>query len=283
MARSLQSRRQLIKILGFNGTWEELVDYADAAHRNRGGLLYREWDQRKSGRARKKRRIEQPLAQLPKLQGALATFLEKRLELHDCVQGSIKGKSSLSNALIHADSDYFMGVDIRRFYPSVRSENVHEIFSEVMSPELAGVATRLCTLKGRLPTGASTSPILGNMVLRGLDSVLLELANKNGLCYSRYVDDLTFSGKSDFSTGIPALILSIVRSHGYTPHFGKVRYQIGTHEVTGVQIKKHRLSPTMSQRKRLTAKKIELGKGVAESVAGMKQYMTRVGEANKRR
>ncbi|GMV53047.1 MAG: hypothetical protein OKBPIBMD_02050 [Chlorobi bacterium] len=134
-----------------------------------------------------------------------------------------------------------------------------------------------------LPTGASTIPILGNLVLSDLDASLLEVAREHGLHYSRYVDDITFSGTSDFCDGLPAHILKLVSSHGYVPHLRKTRYEIGIHEVTGVKIKRHRLSPTNSQRKRLSAKKKETQDENADSVAGMKQYMQRVGVLNKRK
>lgn len=283
MARKLQSRKQFIKVIGFNGSWEDLVGYADAVHRNQDDLLYREWDQKKPGRPKEKRRIEQPLGDLPKLQGALAFLLENKLELHECVQGSVKGKSSLSNALVHAGNNHFFGVDIRRFYPSVRHPAVYEVYTDVMSPELAAVATRLSTLKGRLPTGASTSPILGNLVLRDMDTTFLDVAREYGLSYSRYVDDITFSGRSDFSDHASATILEIIRSNGYVPHLRKTRYTIGGSEVTGVNIKNNRLSPTKNQRDRLTTKKRESGEKAAESAAGMRQYMKRVGKANNRR
>ncbi len=53
---------------------------------------------------------------------------------------------------------------------------------------------RLCTLHGHLIQGASTSPVLGNLVCVALDQELAELGKKYDCSYSRYADDITFSG-----------------------------------------------------------------------------------------
>jgi retron-type reverse transcriptase len=61
----------------------------------------------------------------------------------------------------------------------------------------------VCSYKGSLPTGAPTSPVLANIILTPLDKSLLSVCNQYGISYSRYADDLTFSGSSDVKKIIP--------------------------------------------------------------------------------
>src|SRR5262249_54488226 len=57
-----------------------------------------------------------------------------------------------------------------------------------------------------LPQGACTSPGLSNQVARRLDRRLTGLAKKLGLAYTRYADDLTFSGALPIIQKKPAAV-----------------------------------------------------------------------------
>ena len=63
-------------------------------------------------------------------------------------------------------------------------------------PEIAGDLADLCTLDGFLFQGSSASPIIANLVCSEMDEKLNFLANQYKANYSRYADDITFSGKS---------------------------------------------------------------------------------------
>ncbi|HDV5613922.1 TPA: RNA-directed DNA polymerase, partial [Vibrio cholerae] len=64
----------------------------------------------------------------------------------------------------------------------------------------ATVLAQLCTHNGRLPQGASTSPVLSNLASTSLDKKLVQIAKKFHLTYTRYADDLTFSSNKPFPT-----------------------------------------------------------------------------------
>ena len=53
----------------------------------------------------------------------------------------------------------------------------------------------VCCPNQALPQGAPTSPALSNIVVYPLDGRLFGFACKNNLRYTRYADDLTFSGE----------------------------------------------------------------------------------------
>lgn len=73
----------------------------------------------------------------------------------------------------------------------------------------------LCCLDGKLPQGAPTSPMISNIICRKLDSRLSALMRKKGYSYSRYADDLTFSGDEKIIRMIKP-IKEIISSEGFS-------------------------------------------------------------------
>jgi RNA-directed DNA polymerase len=69
---------------------------------------------------------------------------------------------------------------------------------------------KLCTFKQVLPQGAPTCPMHSNTFLYDFDCFMDDYAKKHGITYSRYADDLTFSG-DDKAKVKDALIESISR------------------------------------------------------------------------
>jgi retron-type reverse transcriptase len=79
-----------------------------------------------------------------------------------------------------------------------------------------------------LPQGACTSPALSNLLARRLDARLAGLARKLGLAYTRYADDLTFSGPPEAKrlTGyLLARVRHIVAGESLTVNEEKTRVQ----------------------------------------------------------
>lgn len=92
-----------------------------------------------------------------------------------------------------------------------------------------------------LPQGAPTSPILTNIVCQNLDRKLSHLALKHNLKYSRYADDITFSGEynafeeeSSFMTAFS----DIIKGEHFKLNSKKTRVQKKSdrQEVTGVTV-----------------------------------------------
>src|SRR4029077_10406034 len=121
--------------------------------------------------------------------------------------------SVVSNAQAHTRRALVVNLDLENFFPSIAFPRVRSVFqrrgySPAVATILALLGTecprRLVQYDGKrywvatgprgLPQGACTSPALSNQVARRLDKRLGGLANKLGLAYTRYADDLTFSG-----------------------------------------------------------------------------------------
>jgi RNA-directed DNA polymerase len=72
-----------------------------------------------------------------------------------------------------------------------------------MAGPAATVCAQICTHRNGLPQGAPTSPILSNYIASQLDRRLSRIARENGLRYSRFADDITFStSRAQFPTSV---------------------------------------------------------------------------------
>jgi RNA-directed DNA polymerase len=127
--------------------------------------------------------------------------------------------------------------DIRDFFGSVTRERVYRTYRRVgYSPQIAQLLTVLTTLDGVLPQGAPTSPDLANHTAYHLDVRLAHFATRNILTYTRYADDLTFSGDYIQVARTKRTIEHIMRAEGFAPNERKLRLVPpgARHHVTGV-------------------------------------------------
>lgn len=114
---------------------------------------------------------------------------------HRSAHGYVPGRSTLSNARVHVGCPMILKLDIRDFFPSITLGHVRTLFLSLgLRDEAADAVARLVTVEGRLALGLHTSPLIANAVCHGLDGRLSQLVEPEGGRYSRYADDLTFSG-----------------------------------------------------------------------------------------
>jgi len=161
-------------------------------------------------------------------QWILMHILEK-IPAHDAAHGFVPGRGTMSNAVPHVGRATVVNLDLKEFFPSITFPRVKGIFQDLgFSPAAATILALLCTECPRrkveyngkayfvatgprgLPQGACTSPALSNLLARRLDSRLGGLAKKLGFAYTRYADDLTFSGNGE-AAAKTAYLLARVR------------------------------------------------------------------------
>jgi hypothetical protein len=141
------------------------------------------------------RTLHAPDALLKTLQRRILRRLLGGLRAHPCATGFERGHSIVTNARPHVGQDVVLKLDLQDFFGKTSASRVERYFQTIgWNAEAAALLTRLCTHNGSLPQGAPTSPRLSNLVNFRLDARLARLAEHNGLAYSRYADDLTFSG-----------------------------------------------------------------------------------------
>lgn len=112
----------------------------------------------------------------------------------------IKGYSIIDNAKPHVNKSKIVKLDIKDFFDNINFNMVYNTcFNETLYPKKLGMLfTNLCTYNNSLPQGAPTSGYISNIVLRGFDEKIGLFCKNNDIEYTRYSDDMTFSG--DFNT-----------------------------------------------------------------------------------
>ena len=156
---------------------------------------------KKSG---KNRLIDSPKASIKILQDKVKPLIEAHYRVKKPVHGFVgDGKGIITNAFQHKKKNYVLNIDLKDFFHSVNFGRIQGIFRNTpfnMGPSAATVLAQLCTHNGRLPQGASTSPVLSNLASTTLDKKLVQIAKKFHLTYTRYADDLTFSSNKPLPT-----------------------------------------------------------------------------------
>lgn len=251
---------------------ERLPWFADPSGRNRfhpdGPLrTYRyRWLAKPNGRSRL---IEIPVGELKFIQRRILHGILDRVPPHDAAHGFRSGRSIVTNAAPHCGKHIVLRFDLRDFFPSVPIPRVYRIFHTIGYPDrVAKLLAGLCTTRlpravwekrphpkpdgsdhadwqrlavRHLPQGAPTSPALANLIAYRLDVRLSKLAASLGAEYTRYADDLAFSGDEAFaksSNRFGSLVAEIALDEGFALHFGKTRRMRrgGRQHVAGVVV-----------------------------------------------
>lgn len=190
----------------------------------------------------KRREINPSKGRLKFIQKKLTQNILSQVQLLECVHGGRKGRSNVTNASKHKNSIYKFTTDIKNFYPTITPVMTYKALLNVgFNPKVAVAITRLSTFKGKLPQGAPTSTYISNIVLIKLDQSINEHATSNNLIYTRYIDDITLSGNSDFKHLIPEFV-EIINNNGFTISARKTHYKRKI-DITGVEVGKAIFKP----------------------------------------
>jgi RNA-directed DNA polymerase len=112
---------------------------------------------------------------------------------HPAAHGYLAHRSTLTNARAHLGASAVLNADIRAFFQSIGTERVVALFRQLgLSDEAARTMATIVARASHLPLGLHTSPLLANVICTDLDTRLSLLVP--GGRYTRYADDLSFSG-----------------------------------------------------------------------------------------
>jgi RNA-directed DNA polymerase len=218
---------------------------------------------------------EQLAAPKPRLKEIQKQILSQILEgvpPHDAAHGFLKGRSIKTFVAPHVGKRVILRMDLQDFFPSFRAARIQALFRTLGYPEsvadlLAGICTnaaprdvwtdrlsdsdpqrlreaRILYAKPHLPQGAPTSPALANLCTYRVDCRLSTLAKSAGAEYTRYADDLAFSGDEFFERHIDRFsthIAAVLMDEGFAVHFRKTRVmrQGVRQHLAGIVTNKH--------------------------------------------
>jgi hypothetical protein len=188
---------------------------------------------KRAGQYRIVYKVRQALAIVQK---NVADAIAQATAFDECVQGFVHKRSIGSNARVHLGQKQLLHADIHHFFESVTTDQVRATFVSLgCNDDVAAMLTKICTYEGRLPEGSSSSPVIANLVARGLDADMKTLANASGCRYTRYADDMTFSG-DDLPD--PKQVEALLTKNGFTLRDGQcwTQHRGRSQFVTGVSI-----------------------------------------------
>lgn len=202
------------------------------------------------------RLIEAPKPRLKQLQHFILHGLLCRIPVHDAAHGFRRGRSIRSFGTPHVGRDVILRMDLENFFPSISGARVQALFRTAGYPErvadlLGGlltnstprsawgvpvggaeeeaarlVAARRLHAHRHLPQGAPSSPAVANLCAYRLDCRLSGLAAAAGAVYTRYSDDLAFSGDEDFARQVERFAVhaaAIAVDEGFAVNHRKTR------------------------------------------------------------
>lgn len=269
-----QNDKKIAKFLALS-TWEELFAFVDyyqeikqvpkqfrIRKKDLGYILfskkskYHTYHLSKKGSG-KTRLIEAPTRKLKDLQSIINDCLQLCFTPKSAAHGFIRERSIVTNAREHVGRKYVYNVDLEDFFPSIHFGRIRGVFQRKpfnFSPEMAKLLANICCNEGRLPQGAPTSPVLSNLICRGLDGKLSQIAKAYKAKYTRYADDITFSCNDNiFNDDFFQRLNRAIESEGFKTNQQKERLQtwLERQMVTGLVVnKKLNTSPTYNKKLR---------------------------------
>jgi RNA-directed DNA polymerase len=171
------------------------------------------------------RTILAPRSFLKAVQYYILRFVLESQPFSAFTMGFVRGRGIVHNARLHVGSAFVLNVDIQDFFGSVTLAQVRRLYDRLGFPvSTADALAQLCTFHGSLPQGAPTSPALSNLVFADADRTIAELAGESQLTYSRYADDLSFSGAHPIRKSLPSELSRLLAGHGFRLNPAKTRF-----------------------------------------------------------
>ena len=197
------------------------------------------------------RLLETPKHQLKAIQRTICQQVLARMPPSASAHGFVRERSVLSFVAPHVGQRVVLRLDLENFFCSIRLSRVRAMFMRVGYPrDVAQLLASVCAVPtpedvlasqpyhgdrhafttllrdAHLPQGAPTSPALSNLAAFKLDRRLAGLASACGAQYTRYADDLAFSGDQVFERRVSAFIVRvavIVIEEGFRVRYRKTR------------------------------------------------------------
>lgn len=156
----------------------------------------------------KLRTIYEPNPTLKNIQRRILNNILNNKSISKYAKAYKKGISLRDNAIEHLNKEIILKLDIKDFFENIKFSNIYDsCFSiEYFPKEIGMLLTHLCTYNNHLTQGSPTSAYISNLVMKEFDEYIGDYCEDNNISYTRYSDDLTFSGNFN-----PSAIIKIVK------------------------------------------------------------------------
>ncbi|WP_018652182.1 reverse transcriptase family protein [Actinobacillus capsulatus] len=176
----------------------------------------------------------------------LNKFLSK-IEKPEFIKSGKKGESYLTHVSSHINKNQYFSLDIRSYYSNINRLDVFKFFRNNLgcSHKIANYLAYFCTYKDQLPLGSPMSMNLAYFINEPMFYCLNEIAVKNNLSMTVYVDDIAFSGRV-ITSKVKYDIIGVINKHGYSINEDKLRFYKSKktyRETSGLLIYKGKLLP----------------------------------------
>jgi hypothetical protein len=157
--------------------------------------------------------IHAPKVALKVIQKWFGFHLSRVVKFDEAVFGFIEGRSAVKAAALHCGADWIYSIDIADFFNSIP---LHKVTASLVSlgytQHGAEVIGNLCCYQQRLAQGSPASPVLSNLVFRDADDEFVLIAKRYNVKYTRYADDIVFSGKGPFPMEIKPDVRRVIET-----------------------------------------------------------------------
>ena len=221
----LSSKKKLVSLLNLS-SYAELTAILSVDN------LYRVFP---LGCKAKSRIVQVPSLRLLPLHNRIFTLLNK-VKKPDYLHSGTKGRSHITNAVVHCGSKEAYTIDIQKFYPSVTKDKVIKFFRNTLKcePDIAVILANISTYDGHIPTGSSISQMLAYFSCKNMFDALFDVSHEANLKFTCFVDDLTFSGEKVSKAWIYDVAKPIITNSKMKSHKDKHFRPGQPKEITGV-------------------------------------------------
>jgi len=144
------------------------------------------------------RKITEPLPSLKEIQLWILENILYKLPVSRYAKAYVRKRNIIDNVKYHVGKEKVLNLDIINFFPSIKRTKVEALFRQMgYSSNISNLLSKLCCLEDSLPQGAPTSPYLSNLLMNKIDSVIADFCKSEQIRFTRYADDMTFSGNFD--------------------------------------------------------------------------------------
>jgi len=145
-----------------------------------------------------KRPISEPLPSLKEIQIWILRNILYKIPVSPFAKAYKPNSGLIENLKFHKNQPKVFTLDLENFFPSISIKSIEKVFLELgYSRMISKLLAKLCARDKTLPQGAPTSPALSNLIFKDADALISSFCVDRKIRYTRYADDLSFSGDFD--------------------------------------------------------------------------------------